>query len=72
MNQHQEEVTEYYEIVEMMILIEINTYAIYSQISIFFLARRDFDKAVDLLIRIKSSNSDSTSIQQLVYKQKET
>ena len=72
MNQHQEEVTEYYEIVEMMILIEINTYAIYSPISIFFLARRDFDKAVDLLIRIKSSNSDSTSIQHLVYKQKET
>jgi hypothetical protein len=37
-----------------------------------FLAQRDFEKAVDLLIRIKSSNVDSTSIQQLVYKQKET
>ena len=37
-----------------------------------FLAQRDFEKAVDLLIRIKSSSANDSTIQQLVYKQKET
>ena len=38
-----------------------------------FLAQRDFEKAVDLLIRIKTTSPSTVdSIQQLVYKQKET